>query len=211
MDATILSLKIIGGDITLQIGPIVYLLIGLILLIFLLKKNTDSQWDVVEAEVSLGSIGKIKIKPNSDDAQIAHKAWVELATRKAGLPFNEEDDVIVEVYNSWYELFKEIRELTKQIPSTQLRKRKDTQELVRLLVDALNHGLRPHLTKWQAKFRRWYECELKQQEDKSPQEIQREYPEYDLLVTDLKKVSSDLVRYSDLIRRLAQGTERGEL
>lgn len=208
MDTTIISLKIIEGDISLQIGPVIYVLIGLILIILLSKKYSDSQWDVVEAEVSLGAIGKIKIKPNFDDAQIAHKAWVELATRKAGLPFDEENDVIIEVYNSWNELFKEIRALTKQIPSSQLRERTDTQELVRLLVNALNLGLRPHLTKWQAKFRRWYEIELTKQGEKSPQEIQRAYSEYNILVVDLKIVSNDLVRYSELIRRLAQGTNQ---
>src|SRR5205807_2700637 len=108
-------------------------------------------------QVQLGGIGTVKIRPSYEDIQVAHQAWIELVTRKAALPFEERNDVIAEVYDSWYALFREMRNLTKTIPAERVRGSKDTQALVRLLVDALNHGLRPHLTKWQARFRRWYE------------------------------------------------------
>src|SRR3989442_1125827 len=63
------------------------------------------RFDVVEAELKLGGIGGVKIRPSYEDMQIAHRAWAELVTRKAALLFDEENDVIVEVYDSWYQLF----------------------------------------------------------------------------------------------------------
>ena len=164
-------------------------------------------WSVVEADIRLGSIGKVKIRPSYEDIQVAHKAWVELVTRKAALPFDKEHDVVSEVYNSWYALFQEMRSLTKTIPAEKVRRSKDTQELVRLLVDALNNGLRPHLTQWQARFRHWYENAVKQNVGKSPQEIQREYPQYQELVEGLIQVNKQLVDYADVIRRIAHGSD----
>lgn len=126
-------------------------------------------------------------------------------TRKAALPFDKDHDVISEVYDSWYALFQGMRSLTKTIPAEKVRGSKDTQELVRLLVDALNKGLRPHLTKWQARFRHWYENALKKSTEKSPQEIQRDFPQYQELVDELTKVNKQLVEYADVIRRIAHG------
>ncbi len=163
------------------------------------------RWSVVEAEVQLGGIGKVRIRPSYEDIQIAHKAWVELVTRKAALPFDESHDVISEVYNSWYALFQEMRSLTKTIPAEKVRTSEDTRTLVHLLVDALNEGLRPHLTQWQAQFRHWYNESLKNSTGRSPQEIQRDYPRYRELVDDLIKVNKQLVQYAAVIRQIAHG------
>jgi len=206
----LLHLKV--GDhfgLTIEAGPLflVIFIVGLVAL-FLYRRYRSpksADWSVVDAEVALGGIGKVRIRPSYEDMQIAHKAWVELVTRKAGLLFDEEHDVIAEVYDSWYALFKEMRILAKEIPAEKLHNSKDTQELVRLLVDALNLGLRPHLTKWQAKFRHWYKLALKQDEGKSPQEIQKQYPQYQELVDDLKKVNKQIVNYAYVIKQIAQG------
>ena len=87
------------------------------------------RFDIVEAEVSLGKIGSVRIRPSYEEVQIAHRAWVELSTRKAGLPFDDENDVVFEVYDSWYELFGRTRELVKEIPAHRLRSSKDTRGL----------------------------------------------------------------------------------
>ena len=196
--------------ISVDAGP---LLIGVVvtgfvlILVHLHKKRKLLSLDIVEAEVSLGGIGKIKIKPSNEDVRIAHKAWVELITRKVALPFDEEHDVIVEVYDSWYALFKEMRSLAKEIPAEKLRNSKDTCQLVHLLVDSLNQGLRPHLTRWQARFRRWYKTAIDaiQNDARSPQEIQKDYPHYAELVEDLKSVNKQAVEYANVIKRIAHG------
>jgi len=140
-----------------------------------------------------------EICPDTETRRVAHQAWVEIKSRKVGLPFEEEFDVITEVYNSWYQLFAVLRDLAKSIPADRLQDCEDTRNVVVLLMKALNEGLRPHLTKWQATFRRWYETEIAKSEnsDKSPQEIQRKYPKYAELVADLKKVNDEFVRFAN--------------
>ncbi len=82
-------------------------------------------------------------------------------------------------------------------------KNKNTRQLVELAIDILNKPLRQHLTTWQAKYRRWYEDEIKKHLDKSPQDIQKTFPEYDELTKDLLKVNKELIKYADSIKRIA--------
>lgn len=156
----LITIKISEGySLAIEVGPVFLVLLILATASWVIyhcyRRRRLPAWSVIEAEVQLGGIGKVKIRPSYEDIQVAHKAWVELVTRKAALPFEEDHDVIAEVYNSWYALFQEIRSLTKTIPAEKARASKDAQELARLLVDALNKGLRPHLTQWQARFRHW--------------------------------------------------------
>lgn len=171
----------------------------------LVRRRSRERWEPVELDISLGNVGSVKIRPNVEVARIAHEAWTELVTRKAGLPFDEENDVILEVYNSWYELFREFRRLAKTIPAEQIRRNPDAQELVDVVVRSLNEGLRPHLTRWQARFRRWYaQQEIAAPQD-SPQEIQRRYPEYASLLGDLRTINQQMVEFAGQLRRLARG------
>jgi len=103
-------------------------------------------YEIDEAVIGIGD-QKVKIKPNYQDMQIAYKLWVELSTRKIGLEIDLENDVIKEIYKSWYEFFKLTRELIKEIPVSKIRKDESTKELVRIAIEVLNEGLRPHLTK----------------------------------------------------------------
>jgi hypothetical protein len=196
-----------GIELTLGIALLVALLVLLggywAVRFFILRKRL--RLNVVEAELKLGGIGSVRIRPSYEDVQIAHRAWVELVTRKAALPFDEENDVIVEVYDSWYQLFGRIRDLIKDIPAQKLRSSSDTRELVRIMVDALNKGLRPHLTRWQARFRRWYETQLAAQQDVAPQTLQRQFPEYAALTKDLKAINHQILEYAELLRRISHG------
>ncbi|ABC76782.1 hypothetical protein [Syntrophus aciditrophicus] len=143
---------------------------------------------------------------DTETRRVAHQAWVEIKSRKVGLPFEEGLDVIVEVYNSWYQLFGVLRDLAKSIPADRLQDCEDTRNLVALLMRALNEGLRPHLTKWQAKFRRWYDSAVASDDNKakSPQEIQQLYPLYNELVADLRKVSDEFVRFADSLEKIVK-------
>lgn len=144
--------------------------------------------------------------PDTETRRVAHQAWVEIKSRKVGLPFEEGFDVVIEVYNSWYELFGVLRELARSIPADRLQDCEDTRNLVALLMRSLNEGLRPHLTKWQAKFRRWYESALINEDNKckSPQEIQRLYPDYKELVAELRAVNDEFVRFADSLQEIVK-------
>ena len=93
---------------------------------------------------------------NYQNVEIAHKIYIELITRKAAIKIEDDKDVIVEVYNSWYSLFQITRNELKSINGKLLKDNNTAKELIRLLTDILNKGLRPHLTEYQAKFRKWY-------------------------------------------------------
>ncbi len=172
-------------------------------LVYIIKKivNRCISGSIEVDEVSLG-IGdsSIKLKYNKKDQEIAYKLWVELNTRKIGLQFDENNDVIDEVYNSWYAFFAIARELLKDIPRSRLQL---STELITLTTKVLNEGLRPHLTIWQAKYRKWYR--LQDKDERSPQEIQRDFPEYSDLINDLLKTNIRMIEYKNLMYQIAFG------
>lgn len=143
---------------------------------------------------------KCDLKCGCEVQEIAYQIWVELTTRKVAIPL-EEDDSIIEVYVSWYSAFKAIREQLKNVPGNCLG---DAADLIDITTKVLNEGLRPHLTKWQAKFRSWYEKE-KANSNESPQDLQKRYPEYDALLVDLKKTNENMVNFANKMKEIAFG------
>jgi hypothetical protein len=210
----VLDSHIENGELVIKLGPVLILGVafaglGALVWKLWLRQKILPNFEVVEAELEIGKLGKIKIQPNYENIQIAHQAWVELTTRKAAVPFDDDYDVIAEVYESYFQLFGRLRDLTKAIPAQKLRKCRDTRKLVDVMVTVLNQGLRPHLTRWQARFKRWYEDALASESNrgKSPQEIQRQFPEYPTLVADLKTLQTNIVRYAEFLREISQGKE----
>lgn len=181
---------------------IIILLIALLVICLIFKKcmSIVNKCSVTISEVNLG-IGNssVKLSYSKKDQEIAYKLWVELSTRKIGLPFDQENDVINEVYDSWYEFFKIARELLKEIPSSRITYSSD---LIQLTDKVLNMGLRPHLTIWQAKYRKWYDEALKEK-NATPQEIQRKYPQYSMLIEDLLRTNARMIEYKKLIEEIA--------
>lgn len=160
------------------------------------------RYRIVDLEIPLGGIGKVRLQPVFEDIQIAHRIWVELATRKAALPIDPEHDVIIEVYNSWYALFGKVRELIASMPAHIVRQEPSTRELIRIATATLNQGLRPHLTQWQARFRNWYGNQVDALKSKSPQEVQRDFPEYSALMADMQRVNQQLIQYAEQLQKL---------
>jgi len=163
-------------------------------------------YEIDEAVIGIGE-QKVRIKPNYQDMQIAYKLWVELGTRKIGLEIDLDNDIISEIYDSWYEFFKLTRELIKDIPVSKIRKDESTKELVRIAIEVLNEGIRPHLTKWQARFRKWYNTANETNENKglSPQDIQKKYPEYEKLTKEMMKVNRRIMEYRKILKQMAMG------
>ena len=165
---------------------------------YICQKLTFKTIQFSEATIGIGSTN-IKIKYDEKIKEIAYKIWVELSTRKISIEFDEDFDIINEVYDSWYEAFKVIRLLLEEIPGEKI---KHAKGLIELTTKVLNTGLRPHLTKWQAKYRSWYNKSKDTFEGLSPQDIQKNFPEYDLLVADLKKANAIIINYSQELNRM---------
>ena len=172
----------------------------------LLGSGRDSRWKVQEVAFSFGGT-TTRLTPDDDVARIAHQAWTELVTRKAGLQIDN-DDVIIEVYDSWYHLFGAFRLLSKEVPVSALHKPSDAKTLLDTLMKTMNDGLRPHLTKYQATFRRWWELASDNfKPDISPQKQQRAYPHYDELMSDMLVVNRNLIELAEAMRKLAHERE----
>ena len=153
---------------------------------------------IEEATIGVGN-STVVIKYDKRIQEIAYKIWVELNTRKIGIMFDEDNDVIIEVYNSWYQAFGVIRKLLEDVP---IERVVDAEGLIGITTKVLNDGLRPHLTRWQARYRAWYNSKLKIDVDMIPQQLQREYPDYDELVKDLKRTNEIMIRFSQELQRI---------
>lgn len=204
---TLLTVSIGDGQLTIGFGPILILLFLAIVGILIWKRNwlwRFKSYDIVKVELPL--LGKVEIKPDYQTSNVAFQIWIEMVTRKVVLPFDEHNDVIIEVYNSWYELFKEVRRLIKTLPAHKIRGNKDCNELVDVTVRLLNNVLRPHLTKWQARFRKWYSKAV-EGNAVPPQDVQKTFPEYQDLVKGIKSVNDAVVAYAKMVHKVATGKD----
>lgn len=202
----LVTLKIEKNYLILSTNVKVIALVALALLLtHLINKGVFKKKKDIEIDIKLAGLGTLKIKQNNQVQQIAHKAWVELKTRKAAIPIDKDNDIISDVYKSWYELFKEMRLLARDVPAKYL-KDKDTQLLVDTLVDSLNNGLRPHLTLWRAKYERWYNkaVEMDQNVGLTPQDIQKKYPKFQELVDDMMELNHLLIDYAAQLKKLTR-------
>ena len=210
---TIASLVWNKTEYTFTLSASMWLLIaGIVIAVLLIAWRiyaggfTFKNFEIDQADIGIGD-QKFTFKPNMTDKQVAYAIWVELSTRKIGLPIDFEHDVISEVYDSWFGFFTVTRDLVKGIPAQKVR-RDSTQKIIRLSIEVLNEGLRPHLTRWQARFRHWYDRELRKydqgtgEEVLDPQLIQQRFPKYDELKEDMERVNQSLIKYRNQMYRL---------
>lgn len=208
---TVFGVRISGWGVDISIGIVFVALIALLVIAGAVGRRRSKGWKVTSADFTFAGCATVTMCPTDDVARLAHQAWIEITTRKASIPFDDDNDLIVEVYNSWYALFKALRDLSKGVPIRKgMRKDSDESKLVEILTGALNVGLRPHLTKWQARFRRWYDAALADSSNSSraPQDIQRDFPQYGELVADLRNVNDGMSVFAESLRSLAHERER---
>jgi len=192
---------------------IIEVVIFIFLLFLFLKikfKNQLNNIFVSEMSIEIStSIFKYntKLQRSYENLYIAHRIYIELVTRKAALLINENKDVIFEVYDSWYTLFTTIRGEIKNLPGEVLVHNQNSKLLIDLTIQVLNEGLRPHLTEYQADFRKWYSNKIKI-DDRSPNEIQKEFPRYKELVVSMLKVNELLIQYSQQLKQFVYNTEK---
>lgn len=146
--------------------------------------------------IASGDSASVKPLRDPDAFRIAFQLWVEMTTRKLGLPIDPAQDLITECYDSWYAFFKSARELIKAIPLHKDPGSEELRSLVQLSQAVLNDGLRPHLQRWQARLRRWSTtATLAQDSTLSPQEAQQRFPEWAALRDDLLATNQRLISY----------------
>lgn len=170
------------------------------------KSSIQEDVELVKLKYKIGGADfEYQITRNYQNIEIAHKIYIELITRKAAIEIEDGKDVIVEIYNSWYSLFKITRDELKSFNGKLLKDNNTSQELVFLLTDVLNKGLRPHLTEYQARFRKWYSEQLDKNSEESPQKIQTNFEEYEELMSSMKNVNRTLIEYSEQLKKIIEG------
>lgn len=188
---------------------VVIILFSLIIITFLFRRQIyrKLRWHQMEIEISGTPKAVFKVERNEENLYIANRIYIELTTRKAAIPIDENNDVIEEVYDSWYKLFGIIRDELKALPGKYLKQHDATSALIGISRKILNGALRPHLTEYQAKFRRWMEKAKEDPAnlDKSPQEVQQQYPDFQNLITSMKAVNLTLINYANELDNLIRG------
>jgi len=161
-----------------------------------------------EINLGIGEKTKVTLKPNHQVKQIAYKLWVELNTRKLGIPIDVENDVIIEVHDSWYRFFSIARELIKEIPAEKANN-KDVKQLIDISTKILNEAMRRHLTIWQARFKYWYNITKDKYPKDSPQELQKKFECsdksfdcYNEMIDSLIAVNTKLIHYKNLLEKI---------
>jgi len=180
-----------------------YVLIGATLfgLLWLITLRRRYRATSVQVNIPFG-LGSITLQPSMYEREIAWKLYIEMRTRKAALLFDDQYDVINEIYDSLYQLFPLIRDMLSAFPPEKIAR---SERLISILMRVQADGLRPHLTRWQAAFRRWWDQATNSPENSflTPQEIQRQYPFYKELTADLKVANTELLRLSDELLAIA--------
>ena len=197
------SLTIESNWLFLAVILVILIVIYFIKLKFLKWLN----WHQMEVEISGSPKLIFKVERNNESLFIANRIYIELTTRKAALPIDENNDVIEEVYDSWYKLFGIIRDEIKSVPGKYLKDHDPTSALIGLTRKILNNAIRPHLTEHQAKFRKWLSEAKKEPENKffTPQELQKKYPDFANLISSMKLVNLTLMDYADELDKLIKG------
>lgn len=204
--ASIVLTSDLGLNVQLATLPVLILAVALALVWLAVrwwKRSRLVDFEIDAAELGFGD-HKVTFKPNLIDRQIAYSIWVELSTRKIGLPINLEDDVVAEIYDSWYSFFSVTRDLIKTVPVSKVRN-DSTGKIIKLSIEVLNEGLRPHLTKWQARFRHWYDLKMETKSDVCPQDIQKSFPAFEDLSHDMMEVNARLQNYRVRMYELVTG------
>jgi len=185
----------------ISIGSYIWVAICFLIIGYLLCLLRKSKLFLHEIEIQVFGF-KLNIKPNVQDIQVAYKLWVELSTRKLGLPIDKDLDLILDLHRSFYTFFQIARKILSEIPATKASN-KNTQQIIRIILIILNDKIRKYLTKWHADYRQWYKRESKQlyKQNLSPAEFQRKYPKYDELMRDLLKLNEEVI---DLKKALAK-------
>lgn len=125
------------------------------------------------------------------------KVYIELITRKAAIPIDENEDLIELIHTSWFSLFNTIRTELKVLPSIYFKMDGTCMEVLKLMLKILNEILRPHLTKHYSAFNFWLNKEISKTYSSQITlvKLQQQYPDYSnimhsMLQTNLKLLNA---------------------
>jgi len=147
------------------------------------------------------------IELEKTDIEVAWNIYCELQTRVGIIDFNEEEDIISICFESWYSLFKVVREQLKEL-KVPIKKSKSTESknLDQILLSLLNDHMRPFLRKWHYNFKSYWE--KKYESGKNPIEVQKSFPNYSDLINDIHILEKKLKEILNALEKIVRWGNR---
>ena len=116
---------------------------------------------------------------------LARITYVEISNRKICFKFEEKYDSISEVYNSFYDCFKILRDVLKKLNKIEQNEKKFYLKIE----DFLNATLRKELTIHQKPYREWLEKQKKEKDYENEIIEQKKYPNYNQIIQGINKIN----------------------
>ncbi len=142
-------------------------------------------------------IGKLDLEPNAVEQKSAWTLYVELMTRVAIQPLDDESGVLRDVLNSLYTLFDLTRSVLCDAGPEVAH---GPQSLGPVAIDVLNKGLRPFMAKWHPRLLAY---EKKRSDNLSHVEHEHQWEQYDGMRKELEDLQKKMQAYADVLAEIA--------
>lgn len=146
-------------------------------------------------------LGSAEWKADKTERRAAWSLYVELVTRIAVEPLEDQEGILREALNSLYTLFGTTREVLKEAGpdvGTSLH------SVGGVAIAVLNRGLRPFLTKWHPRLQMW---EAQRPEGWSAKDHEQHWSDEPELRRELEGLRKELETYAQVLGEIA-GVEK---
>ena len=139
---------------------------------------------------------EITLKVDKKLQKIARETYVELKYRKIAVPLNE-NDVLSEVLNSYYDCFQKLRNFLKVLGD-----HKQEKELFNYISTFLNKDLRSFLEQHQHKYREWIKKQKELPSYVNEITSQKEYEHYAAIISAIKNIHETSNKICDCCKNI---------
>jgi hypothetical protein len=161
-----------------------------------MPKDDPAKLKKVSVNLPFG-IGGAEWEADPTERRAAWSLYVELVTRIAIQPLEEDQGLLRETLNSLYQLFPTTREILKQAgPNVGA----SPESVGGISIYVLNNGLRPFLAKWHPLLQVW---EGQRPPNLSPKEHEQNWSEEPNLRKALELLREDLEQYANALEAIA--------
>jgi hypothetical protein len=158
-----------------------------------------------KVSVNLFGIGSAEWQDDPTQRKAAWSLYVELITRVAIQPLNDDQGLLREALTSLYKLFDITRQILREAgPDVGASK----NSIGGYAIDVLNKGLRPFLSKWHPLLQSW---EAKREPSISPKEHEKNWELEPKLRQELHELTEQLNVYAEQLAEFTGNKNNGNL
>lgn len=175
------ALYVVTGGVTAVLGAVVWAW---------LTKSTA----ISEVEVTVPQFSKVKFAVTKDHKIMARRIVVQMATRVAVQPLDDDAGRVDEAISSLHSLFLLVRELLDEDATTRPTPGRPKVDV--LAINMLTCHLRPFLSKWHRRYSDW--------RAENPDHPESEWPEDQKFRTELRQLQDQLRPQAVAFARMAE-------